>query len=61
MIIGFCEIFAIAVFINKGLTGTVEKWKFIVYIAIVGIISLLLIASILLFVYFLRLKTKVNK
>jgi len=58
IIIGFCEIFAIAVFINKGLNGNVEKWRFVVYITIVGIITLLLIASIFLFVYFLRLINK---
>jgi len=58
IIIGFCEIFAIAVFITKGFTEGIEKWKFIVYIVVIVVISLLLIASILLFIYFLKLKKK---
>jgi hypothetical protein len=61
IIIGFCEAFAVALFINKGLNGAIEKWKFIVYLVVVIIISILLLASILLFIYFLRLKNKNEK
>lgn len=61
VIIGFCEVFAIAVFITKGFSEGVERWKFMVYVAIVAVITLLLLASILLFIYFLRMKRKENK
>jgi len=61
IIIGFCEIFAVSMLITKGLGSDVVKWKFFVYVAVVGIISLLLLASILLFIYFLRLKKKNSK
>jgi len=58
VIIGFCELFAVTMLISKGLGSDVVKWKFFVYVAAVGVISLLLLASILLFIYFLRLKKK---
>jgi uncharacterized membrane protein len=58
IIIGFCEIFAIAAFISKGFVEGIERWKFIVYIVVVVVISLLLVASIVLFIYFLKLKKK---
>lgn len=61
VIIGFCEIFAIAVFIDKGFNHQLAKWKYILFAAIVGLISLLLLAAILLFIHFLRLKRKNNK
>jgi len=61
IVIGFCELFAVAVFINKGFGEGIEKWKFIIYAIIVALITLLLVASILLFIYFLRLKKKKGK
>jgi uncharacterized membrane protein len=58
VIIGFCEIFAIAVLVSKGFAEGTERWKFLLYIGVVSVITLLLIGSILIFIYFLKLKKK---
>jgi len=60
VVIAFCEVFAISIFITKGFQEGIEKWKFISMIAVIIVISLLLFGSFVSFIYFLRMKNRNN-
>ncbi len=58
IITALCEIFVIYTFISKGLQGDVEKWKFILILVGLIIVSILFLASIASFIYFLSTNGK---
>lgn len=63
IITAFCEIFVIYTFISKGLQDGIVKWKFFLILMGLIIVSLLFLASIVSFIYFLnkRGNQKMNK
>jgi hypothetical protein len=56
VLIAFCDVFALSVFISKGFQEGIEKWKFLSMIAVVAIITLLFAGSIVSFFIFLKMK-----
>ncbi len=61
VIIAFCDVFAFTILFAKGLHGDVTHGKFVAMVVIVSFITLLLIGSVVSFIYFLKLKGKNKK
>ncbi len=52
IVIAFCEFFVVYTFLTKGMTESIEPWKFKIILIGMIIVSLLFLASIASFVYF---------
>lgn len=57
-ITAICEIFAISIFISKGLQPDIEHWKYVAIIIGLVVISLLFVGSIASMVLFVIMKNK---
>lgn len=61
VITSFCEVFIIFTLLTKGRQSGLEQWKYYAIIGGLVLVSLLLLASVISFIFFMRLRKKNKK